>query len=128
MLVHLATRQRIRERVPVTEIIVIPPGIVIPPEVEPANLDTPSSVDAPQHETPPGYVADRRRPGRLAFVNPALVPLLRQPADVGPGDETRDDAGISDEQADRAPARGIMIGIALSTTVWLVGIAAFLVL
>ncbi len=122
MLVYLATRQRIREMVPVTEII------VIPPEVEPATLDTPSSVDAPQHETPPGYVADRRRPGRLAFVNPALVPLLRQPADVGPGDETRDDAGVSDEQADRAPARGIMIGIALSTTVWLVGIAAFLVL
>lgn len=83
---------------------------------------TTKAVTAPAHETPLGYVADRRRPGRLAYVNPELVTLLREPVDA------LDEAESAEDWADRAPSRGIMIGMGLSSVIWLVGIAVFLAL
>jgi hypothetical protein len=66
---------------------------------------------------PPAQAAssDRRRPGRIGNVSPALIPLLR--ATTVP-----DDDGL-------APARGIMVGLLLSMVLWAtIGGAAWLVL
>jgi hypothetical protein len=40
---------------------------------------------APAHQT--GLVTDRRRPGRVNDVSPALIPLLRNPAGVAVADD-----------------------------------------
>lgn len=75
-------------------------------------------------------LADRRRPGRMANVNPELIPLLRQShresaspsLETAPG-KVAEGQGISfDEQDadDLAPARGIMLAIVLGGLIWLV--------
>ena len=77
----------------------------------------------------PARVADRRRPGRVAEVNPALVPLLRQPASpettspeiVAPEIVAPDPAEL---WADRAPGRGLLIGVAISVVLWIAGLGA----
>ncbi len=84
-------------------------------------------VAAPQAD-PPGYVADRRRPGRTAHVNPALVPLLRQQNTGAAAVALTVADDLLEEWADRAPARGLMIGIAISLVAWATGIVLFVVL
>ncbi len=63
-------------------------------------------------------VADRRRPGR-AEINPALVPLLRKPT-------TPETEGADTEElwADRAPARGLIVGVMISAVLWIIGLGA----
>ena len=64
---------------------------------------------------------ERRRPGRRSFVDPALVPLLRRTPDL---DAVLPPFDLEKEQiADRAPSRGILIGIAVSVLLWVSGIA-----
>ena len=55
-------------------------------------------------------VVERRRPGRIAHVSPALIPLLRD-SNVLP------DSGESPENA-MAPVRGIVFGVLLSALFW----------
>ena len=65
---------------------------------------------------------ERRRPGRRSHVDPALIPLLRRTPDT--------DAQLplfdfeEDQMEDRAPSRGIFIGVAVSALLWVCGIAA----
>ena len=72
---------------------------------------------APTIEPPPSKVAnDRRRPGRRE-VPPVLIRLLRSPSggdllDVGP------DSLASEQDDDLAPARGLIIGVILSSALW----------
>lgn len=59
-------------------------------------------------------VADRRRPGRIEQVNPALIPVLRTselPPDLG-------DTIEFDEPDQMAGARGIFAGVAISAPFW----------
>jgi hypothetical protein len=61
----------------------------------------------------------RRRPGRLNDVHPSLIPLLRGSVSVDAGEP--DPVLLEDLEttADNlAPARGIMVAIALSLPVW----------
>ena len=95
-------------------------------------LPTPHSVDIddPLNVTPvkadasvanPSSVRDRRRPGRLEQVSPALIPLLREP--------TRyvDDPGFDSDLL--APARGVLVGLLISVPLWaLIGLGIWLVL
>jgi hypothetical protein len=92
---------------------------------------TPIEVDAPVAD--PSSVSDRRRPGRLEWINPALLHLLRGPVSsvdtisrerdqsVGtlPGQPTKSvDIHPDDDTDDLAAARGIVAGLLLSIPVW----------
>jgi hypothetical protein len=90
--------------------------------------------DAPVTE--PSTVADRRRPGRLEWINPALLQLLRGPvpSDTPPVDTMSRELGQSvgtpgqpirsvdihadDDTDDLAAGRGIVAGLLLSIPVW----------
>ncbi len=64
---------------------------------------------------------ERRRPGRREYVDPALVLLLRRTPDL---DATLPSFDVNEERlADRAPSRGIVIGILVSILLWIAGIA-----
>ncbi len=59
-------------------------------------------------------VQDRRRPGRVAQVSPALIPLLRDPAHYVDTDPL-------------TPARGVMVALLVSVPLWtLIGLAVWL--
>ena len=63
---------------------------------------------------------ERRRPGRVAYANPALIELLRAPA----GDATEHDFVVCPTEAadsDLSPAKGILIGVALGLIMWSAG-------
>ena len=92
-----------------------------------AAVEVISPVAWPQAD-PPGYVADRRRPGRMASVNPALVPLLRKkdPGLLAGAAVAADE--VLEEWVDRAPARGLINGIAISLVAWAIAIVAFVLL
>lgn len=65
---------------------------------------------------------ERRRPGRRSHVDPALIPLLRRTPDA---DVQLPPFDLEEDQmADRAPSRGIFIGVAVSALLWVCGIAA----
>jgi hypothetical protein len=71
-------------------------------------------------------MVSRRRPGRSDDAHPALIPLLRGTASPVP-DDTMLIADLPTVLADLetqsdvlAPARGIMLGIALSVPIWAV--------
>jgi len=63
--------------------------------------------------TAPPVHADRRRPGRTDFANPALIELLRAPSGKLDAAEASRDRGD-----DLAPARGIRNGVLLSVPLW----------
>ena len=63
--------------------------------------------------TAPPVHADRRRPGRTDFANPALIELLRAP--VGKLDAAE---ASRDREDDLAPVRGIRNGVLLSVPLW----------
>lgn len=74
-------------------------------------------------------LADRRRPGRMANVNPQLIPILRRshPEKVALLPETDLDkiegeqgALVAEQDADDlAPARGIMLAVLLGGLMWI---------
>lgn len=62
---------------------------------------------------------DRRRPGRMDNVSPALIPLLRQ--NSNPADSScleGQDELLLDSGDDLGPARGVVVGAALSLPLW----------
>lgn len=62
-------------------------------------------------------VAERRRPGRVEYAAPALIALLRAPtAEVD--QENREVEEGARPPDDLAPARGILLSVALGTGVW----------
>lgn len=73
------------------------------PNTEPAKA---GAVDADVAVAP-----DQRRPGRLDRVSPALLPLLRDPAQCV-------DAASCEDSDLQAPARGIVVGLLLSVPLW----------
>lgn len=76
-------------------------------------------VAAPVTVLPAGM--ERRRPGRREHVDPALIPLLRRTPEL---DATLPAFDLENErQADRAPSRGILIGLILSALIWVTGVA-----
>jgi hypothetical protein len=103
---------------------------------------TPIEVDAPV--TDPLTVADRRRPERLERVNPALLQLLRGPAqsvDILPREpgqpvdtllsEPAKSVDIDpDEDCDPlATGRGIVVGLLFSVPLWsIIGLAIWLII
>ena len=62
-------------------------------------------------------VPDQRRPGRLDRVSPALIPLLRDPAQCVDAVSCVGTASCEDTDP-RAPARGIVVGLLLSVPLW----------
>ena len=91
-------------------------------ETSPAELESQAIGDSPEN-----LANDRRRAGRLAQVNPTLVPLLRGdlPADALLGGEIE----LVDSREDLAPAVGIAVAIGASTLLWTaIGFAARAVL
>ncbi len=79
--------------------------------------------------------AERRRPGRLETINPHLIKLLRCPEEISPTieDEAIDILSTSiqdDIDTDLlAPARGIILGLAISLAIWvLIGLAGWFLL
>ncbi len=63
-------------------------------------------------------VSDRRRPGRLDEVSPALIPILR----TGEHPPVLDETVEYGEPDQIAGARGVFFGVVLSAPLW-VGIA-----
>ncbi len=87
---------------------------------QPADAAVPATPSiAPVSTTPAPDVAvsDRRRPGRSS-VHPVLVPLLRQPGSVA------DQSDAVEEWEDRAPGRGLVIGVSISILFWAIGLVA----
>jgi hypothetical protein len=79
--------------------------------------------DAPaEASTPVATSSDRRRPGRLEQVSPALVPLFRGAAQNG-------DIDLDiDYTAPLAAAHGIALGMCLAVPLWaLIGLAGWLI-
>ena len=76
---------------------------------EPAKAGA-STADAPA-------VPDQRRPGRLDRVSPALIPLLRDPAQCLDAASSVGTASYDDSDP-RAPARGIVVALFLSVPLW----------
>ena len=58
-------------------------------------------------------VVERRRPGRIANVSPALIPLLRDGNTLSPDAEEF-------QEKELAPAHGIIIGALISALFWAV--------
>jgi hypothetical protein len=73
-----------------------------------------------------GPMVSRRRPGRRDDAHSSLIPLLRGTASPIPDDPTVIDdssttrAGLETDADVLAPARGIILGIALSVPIWAV--------
>jgi hypothetical protein len=77
----------------------------------------------------PTVTRDSRRPGRREFVDPALIPLLREqgppiadspaePADLAEPVDLSEFHIEPSRRATLAPARGILLGVALGTLTW----------
>jgi hypothetical protein len=73
---------------------------------------------------------DRRRPGRSEFVNPALIPLLRETqAQPDPfADVMTFPSDAYEEPHDLAAAQGILVAVLLSIPLWLMARATVLLI
>jgi hypothetical protein len=72
---------------------------------------------AESKSAPSGSATDRRRPGRVDYINPDFIVLLRQPAGAEP-------AEFGEQRDDLAPIKGILFGLLLAIPVWmLIGLA-----
>jgi hypothetical protein len=89
----------------------------------------------PQRETRPAPDAntlpDRRRPGRVSYVNPHLIRLLRKPAEareIAIGSQSEHSAKPQPEEDgpdNLGAARGVLAALAIGLVFW--GVAAALV-
>jgi hypothetical protein len=89
----------------------------------------PPLAGAPQHKAVAGKdcatavapsLVERRRPGRVAYANPALIGLLRAPA----GDATEHDFVVCPTEAVDSvlsPAKGVLVGAGLGSIMWSAG-------
>lgn len=68
--------------------------------------------DAQVSDAPPMRL-ERRRPGRIENLNPALIPLLR--GEAKPPSDTE-----AVQEGDLAPATGIAVSVVLSGLAWVV--------
>ena len=69
-----------------------------------------TEVDAPPATLTAADVTDRRRPGRLENVSPALIPILRT---------SEPEIPIEFDEVDQASAvRGLAFGVLLSAPIW----------
>jgi hypothetical protein len=68
----------------------------------------------------PAVVPDQRRPGRLAQVNPALIPLLREPTRYVDDPAAVEYIAADDDSDARAAGRGLVVGLLLSVPFWAV--------
>jgi hypothetical protein len=79
--------------------------------------------------------AERRRPGRIETSNPHLIKLLRRPEEISPAIEDEAIEVLSTRIQDEidtdllAPAKGIILGLAISIAIWvLIGLAGWFLL
>ena len=85
---------------------------LIDPPLETAPAETGAAAAPP-------VAQDRRRPGRVEQVSPAIIPLLRDPARCVDTDQDTDPL---------APARGVVFGLLLSVALWaLIGLGVWLI-
>jgi hypothetical protein len=76
-------------------------SLVINRNRNPVNAEVPAS-------------AERRRPGRLAFVSEQLIPLLRAKRQLSPDPVQHE----SDDPDQLRPARGLGLGVLCSVLLW----------
>jgi len=83
-----------------------------PPAMDAELIVEPRARDVTEQARPsvaaPATVVDRRRPGRLDQVNPALIPLLRDTTESG------------DDTDKLGPSRGIASAMLISVPLWAV--------
>lgn len=83
---------------------------------------SPTTVSAAPEVRPRTGFVERRRPGRLENPNPALVPLMREPAAAEAGGSAEWELVAETdlwESADKlAPARGLLVGVGLGLLLW----------
>jgi len=79
-------------------------------------------------------LVERRRPGRVEFINPHVIALLRNPTTGDPDtsaefSEPLEDLGTSEDNDNLAPAKGILAGVLLALPFWaLIGAGAWFLL
>jgi len=79
-------------------------------------------------------LVERRRPGRVEFINPHVIALLRNPTTGDPDtsaefSESVEDLGTSEDNDNLAPAKGILTGVLLALPFWaLIGAGAWFLL
>ena len=93
----------------------------MPAPIAPTREPAPCPDARPGAAWPAG--AERRRPGRAAYTNPALLALLRQDSTVETPGEPVEAPGAptqpTGEPVDAlAPARGIALATAIGTALW----------
>ena len=72
--------------------------------------------DESKTDAPSGWMgSERRRPGRINFTNPHLIALLRRETLIGDISDAPDETIGRD---DLGTAKGIMLAVALSATIW----------
>ena len=72
--------------------------------------------DETKTAAPSGWMGrERRRPGRAKFTNPHLIALLRRETPIGDISDAPDETVGRD---DLGTAKGIMLAVALSATIW----------
>ena len=103
----------------------------------------PTPIEANTPVADPSAISDRRRPGRFEWINPALLQLLRGPAqavDALPpeaslavytplGESTKsNDIAPYEDTDDLAAGRGIVVGLLLSFPIWaIIGFGVWLI-
>lgn len=76
-----------------------------------------AQVPATSNAVQDAAAADRRRPGRLHRVSPTLIPLLRH-SDPADASTAQPDLALVFDENELAPARGLLVGAALSVPLW----------
>jgi hypothetical protein len=75
-----------------------------------------SAVDRSEQPATTEPVIERRRPGRVEYTNRALIELLRAPS------EQADVRGEGADVLELSPAKGVLLGVALSASMWVAGL------
>lgn len=93
-----------------------------------ADLHDPVAQLAPTSAAAEHDSADRRRPGRARHVHPALLPLLRRPAEGGDGLAGDEQTPWTNEDDELGLARGIAVALLLVLPFWCAVAAAVVAL
>lgn len=95
-------------------------------------MPEPGSPGAEGQTAPTETLVERRRPGRVEYVNPHVIALLRAPTALDPGASVEisgaaEDLVTADDDGDNlAPAKGILAGLLLALPLWaLIGAGAW---